>query len=145
MDEERARVPASGGLTFSILSLKGGLGGYEIKMPGSLSNEDEGQDDMDFEDDMPGEVKEGEAGCPSRYFFFFLRRYALNAGEKGLSCVPGNAGEGGVARNKHSHATIMIFYARLGALGGGNRGSYFLFLFYFPSLCLQMLLIYRAR
>lgn len=38
-----------------------------IKMPGSLSNEDEGQDDMDFEDDMPGEVK-GEAGCPSHYF-----------------------------------------------------------------------------
>ncbi|KAJ3602717.1 hypothetical protein NHX12_030466 [Muraenolepis orangiensis] len=24
-------------------------------MPGSLSNEDEGHDDMDFEDDMPGE------------------------------------------------------------------------------------------
>lgn len=53
-------------------------GGYEIKMPGSLSNEDEGQDDMDFEDDMPGEVKvgeEGEAGCPSRryfYFYFFI-------------------------------------------------------------------------
>lgn len=38
-------------------------------MPGSLSNEDEGQDDMDFEDDMPGEVKGGEAGCPSDYFF----------------------------------------------------------------------------
>lgn len=36
-------------------------------MPGSLSNEDEGQDDMDFEDDMPGEGK-GEAGCPSDYF-----------------------------------------------------------------------------
>lgn len=39
-------------------------------MPGSLSNEDEGQDDMDFEDDMPGEGKcvWGEAGCPSDYF-----------------------------------------------------------------------------
>lgn len=24
-------------------------------MPGSLSNEDEGQDDMDFEDELPGE------------------------------------------------------------------------------------------
>lgn len=31
-------------------------------MPGSLSNEDEGQDDMDFEDDMPGEVKGGRRG-----------------------------------------------------------------------------------
>ncbi|XP_058487338.1 chromodomain-helicase-DNA-binding protein 5 isoform X2 [Solea solea] len=29
-------------------------------MPGSLSNEDEGQDDMDFEDDMPDEDDEGE-------------------------------------------------------------------------------------
>ncbi|XP_029287263.1 chromodomain-helicase-DNA-binding protein 5 isoform X1 [Cottoperca gobio] len=29
-------------------------------MPGSLSNEDEGQDDMDFEDDMPEEDDEGE-------------------------------------------------------------------------------------
>lgn len=30
-------------------------------MPGSLSNEDEGQDDMDFEDDVPGEgVKESQ-------------------------------------------------------------------------------------
>jgi hypothetical protein len=28
---------------------------YAIKMPGSLSNEDEGQDDMDFEDEIPGE------------------------------------------------------------------------------------------
>lgn len=38
-------------------------------MPGSLSNEDEGQDDMDFGDDMPGEEEEmGEAGCPSHYF-----------------------------------------------------------------------------
>lgn len=85
MDEERTRVPASGGLTFSILSLKEGLGGYEIKMPGSLSNEDEGQDDMDFEDDMPGEVKEGEAGCPSRYFFFFFfAPLRLECGGKGL-------------------------------------------------------------
>lgn len=49
-------------------------GGYEIKMPGSLSNEDEGQDDMDFEDDMPGEVKVGEGGggvsFTSLLFFF---------------------------------------------------------------------------
>lgn len=66
---------ASGGLTFSILSLKKGFGvggGYEIKMPGSLSNEDEGRDDMDFEDDMPGEGEQGvggEAGCPSHYYF----------------------------------------------------------------------------
>uniref|UniRef100_A0AAQ5X143 DNA helicase n=1 Tax=Amphiprion ocellaris TaxID=80972 RepID=A0AAQ5X143_AMPOC len=29
-------------------------------MPGSLSNEDEGQDDMDFEDDVPDEDDEGE-------------------------------------------------------------------------------------
>ncbi|XP_016094246.1 chromodomain-helicase-DNA-binding protein 5 [Sinocyclocheilus grahami] len=29
-------------------------------MPGSLSNEDEGQDDMDFEDDVPDEDEEGE-------------------------------------------------------------------------------------
>ncbi|KAA8593560.1 hypothetical protein FQN60_009676 [Etheostoma spectabile] len=29
-------------------------------MPGSLSNEDEGQDDMDFEDDMPDEDDDGE-------------------------------------------------------------------------------------
>ncbi|KAJ4940370.1 hypothetical protein JOQ06_026677 [Pogonophryne albipinna] len=29
-------------------------------MPGSLSNEDEGQDDMDFEDDMPDDDDEGE-------------------------------------------------------------------------------------
>nr|XP_015813899.2 chromodomain-helicase-DNA-binding protein 5 isoform X2 [Nothobranchius furzeri] len=29
-------------------------------MPGSLSNEDEGQDDMDFEDDVPGEDDEAE-------------------------------------------------------------------------------------
>ncbi|MED6254679.1 hypothetical protein ATANTOWER_031425 [Ataeniobius toweri] len=29
-------------------------------MPGSLSNEDEGQDDMDFEDDMPDEDDETE-------------------------------------------------------------------------------------
>ncbi|XP_056887186.1 chromodomain-helicase-DNA-binding protein 5 isoform X1 [Takifugu flavidus] len=29
-------------------------------MPGSLSNEDEGQDDMDFEDEMPDEDDEGE-------------------------------------------------------------------------------------
>uniref|UniRef100_A0AAX7V0H2 DNA helicase n=1 Tax=Astatotilapia calliptera TaxID=8154 RepID=A0AAX7V0H2_ASTCA len=29
-------------------------------MPGSLSNEDEGQDDMDFEDDIPDEDDEGE-------------------------------------------------------------------------------------
>ncbi|XP_068172229.1 chromodomain-helicase-DNA-binding protein 5 [Antennarius striatus] len=29
-------------------------------MPGSLSNEDEGQDDMDFEDDLPDEDDEGE-------------------------------------------------------------------------------------
>lgn len=47
-------------------------------MPGSLSNEDEGQDDMDFEDDLPGEgmrrgggrwgEEEEEGGCPSDYF-----------------------------------------------------------------------------
>lgn len=28
---------------------------YAIKMPGSLSNEDEVQEDMDFEDEIPGE------------------------------------------------------------------------------------------
>ncbi|KAF7662317.1 hypothetical protein LDENG_00238960 [Lucifuga dentata] len=32
-------------------------------MPGSLSNEDEGQDDMDFEDDMPDEDDEGECNA----------------------------------------------------------------------------------
>lgn len=47
-------------------------------MPGSLSNEDEGQDDMDFEDDMPGEGTRG--GGVS--FTLFLRRYALNAGKR---------------------------------------------------------------
>lgn len=47
-------------------------------MPGSLSNEDEGQDDMDFEDDMPGEGTKG--GGVS--FTLFLRRYALNAGKR---------------------------------------------------------------
>lgn len=43
-------------------------------MPGSLSNEDEAQDDMDFDDEMPGEEggrerrgAEGEAECPSAY------------------------------------------------------------------------------
>ncbi len=36
-------------------------------MPGSLSNEDEGQDDMDFEDDMPGEGK-GGGGVSFRLF-----------------------------------------------------------------------------
>lgn len=34
-------------------------------MPGSLSNEDEGQDDMDFEDDIPGEGK-GRGGVSFR-------------------------------------------------------------------------------
>lgn len=58
-------------------------------MPGSLSNEDEGQDDMDFEDEMPGEVK-GEAGCPSHYFA--PRR--LECGQKGLSCVSETTEEG---------------------------------------------------
>ncbi|XP_047188871.1 chromodomain-helicase-DNA-binding protein 5 isoform X3 [Scophthalmus maximus] len=36
------------------------FGGDELKMPGSLSNEDEGQDDMDFGDDVPDEDDEGE-------------------------------------------------------------------------------------
>ena len=49
-------------------------------MPGSLSNEDEGQDDMDFEDDMPGEGKGG--GGVSFTLFAPLR---LECGEKGLS------------------------------------------------------------
>ncbi len=31
-------------------------------MPGSLSNEDEGQDDMDFEDDVPGEGVKSHRG-----------------------------------------------------------------------------------
>lgn len=71
-----------------------------IKMPGSLSNEDEGQDDMDFEDDMPGEVK-GEAGCPSHYF---CAAKPCMWGEKGLSCVPETTEEGcGVIRR-------VIFY-----------------------------------
>lgn len=53
-------------------------------MPGSLSNEDEGQDDMDFEDDMPGEGKGGRRGV-LQIIFAPLR---LECGEKGLSCVP---------------------------------------------------------
>lgn len=77
-------------------------------MPGSLSNEDEGQDDMDFEDDMPGEGKRGgEAGCPSDYF----APLRLECGEKGLSCVPETrergGGGGGVGCNKQSHAIIF--------------------------------------
>lgn len=35
---------------------------YAVKMPGSLSNEDEGQDDMDFEDDVPGEGVKSHRG-----------------------------------------------------------------------------------
>ncbi len=35
---------------------------YAVKMPGSLSNEDEGQDDMDFEDDVPGEGVKSDRG-----------------------------------------------------------------------------------
>lgn len=72
-------------------------------MPGSLSNEDEGQDDMDFEDEMPGEVK-GEAGCPSHYFA--PRR--LECGQKGLSCVSETTEEGkeGGVQNQ-SHAILL--------------------------------------
>lgn len=53
-------------------------------MPGSLSNEDEGQDDMDFEDDMPGEVKGGRRGVLQ----IILRRYALNAGKRACPAFP---------------------------------------------------------
>lgn len=71
-------------------------------MPGSLSNEDEGQDDMDFEDDMPGEGKGG--GAVSFRYFTPLR---LECGEKGLSCVLEDHRGGGVGCNKQSHAIIF--------------------------------------
>lgn len=92
-------------------------GGYEIKMPGSLSNEDEGQDDMDFEDDMPGEVKVGEGGggvsFTSLFFFFSLflpplpfplssRRY------RRLECGVGGVGERACpARPRREHRGWM--------------------------------------
>lgn len=79
-------------------------------MPGSLSNEDEGQDDMDFGDDLPGEVK-GEAGCPSHYF----APLRLECGQKGLSCVSESTEEekeGGVQKAESCHYSLFIFAAR---------------------------------
>lgn len=77
MGEDRAA--ARGGLTLCSQPERGVLrGGHEIKMPGSLSNEDEGQDDMDFEDDLPGEGM-GRGG-PFR--LFVRRSAALNAGKR---------------------------------------------------------------
>lgn len=74
-------------------------------MPGSLSNEDEGQDDMDFEDDLPGEER-GEAGCPSHYF----APLRLECGEKGLSRARRGGGGGGVGCNKQSHANVYFYF-----------------------------------
>lgn len=106
-------------------------------MPGSLSNEDEGQDDMDFEDDMPGEGKGGgEAGCPSHYF----APLRLECGEKGLSCVPETKEEeegwGTISR------VMLLFFARPHYLPGGH-GSLFA-CGRFPSLNLGLIKALRS-
>lgn len=81
-------------------------------MPGSLSNEDEGQDDMDFEDDMPGEAgrrwRRGVGGRPSHHHH---RRSpsALNAGKRACPGRRGEGGEGGGC-DKHSHPVIFWLF-----------------------------------
>lgn len=82
-------------------------------MPGSLSNEDEGQDDMDFEDDMPGEGRGGRG-----VLHIILRRYALNAGKRARPAARSPEEEGGVppAQSRSYHGPFLHVCAR-GARG----------------------------
>lgn len=85
-------------------------------MPGSLSNEDEGQDDVDFGDDLPGEVK-GRRGVLQR-----LAPLRLECGQKGSSCVSESTEEekeGGVQKAESCHYSLFIFAAPP-RLGGGD-------------------------
>lgn len=76
-------------------------------MPGSLSNEDEGQDDMDFGDDLPGE----EGG--RAVLHVILRRCALNAANRACPAIPtAQRRRRRVGCKKQSHAIILYLFLR---------------------------------
>lgn len=78
-------------------------------MPGSLSNEDEGQDDVDFGDDFPGEVKGRRGVLHSRW-----RRCALNAAKRARPALARARRRGRrVGCGKPSHAVILYLFLRL--------------------------------
>lgn len=75
-------------------------------MPGSLSNEDEGQDDVDFGDDLPGELK-GRRGV----LHTVLRCCALNAAKRARPAFPrAQRRRRRVGCKKHSHASFFIYF-----------------------------------
>lgn len=80
---------------------------YAVKMPGSLSNEDEGQDDMDFEDEMPGESVKVDGISVVRMCTVPPSTLCRMRGEKGLPCDIVDLREGGGGG--------VIMTARLGA------------------------------
>lgn len=78
-------------------------------MPGSLSNEDEGQDDMDFGDDLPGELRGGGVS------FALFAPLRLECGQQGLSCDSESTEEekeGGVQKAESCHYSLFIFAPR---------------------------------